>query len=83
MAASENRRIVDSSVLIGAPIGGEHEYARYYAGKQLLYCSLSEIELQNHFVKEAYKHGRNPQRAYATAEELLSRRRSLFLPMKK
>ena len=78
MAAADDRRIVDSSVLIGFPIGGDHEYARYYEGKRLFYCSLSVEEVVGHFVKAAYKRGRRPEPVPSTANKLLSQAEVIY-----
>lgn len=78
MAAAENRRIADSSVLIGFPIGGDHEYARYYAGNQLLYCSLSGTEVVEHFIKEARRRGRQSEPAPSIVDKFLSQAEIIY-----
>ena len=49
MRLGDERRILDSSLLIGFPIGREHIYASHYEGKRLFYCAVSEEELQRHY----------------------------------
>lgn len=49
MRIDSEERILDSSLLIGFPIGRDHIYASHYEGKRLFYCAVSEEELQRHY----------------------------------
>lgn len=53
MKISRSKRIADSSVLIGFPLGAEHDYSPLYEGKQLFYCEVSDEEVRNYFSRLA------------------------------